>query len=132
MKTLNEVIDQLTECHTNWARWSENSDIVDRSAVADALHYLKHLQEYYNMSREHHEPNPALTWDELRQMEGKPVWVEYNFHLRDKEIRDKSKRWCIIGKFKPWNDTEITITENGFVLSKREQNCWKAYRKERI
>lgn len=76
--------------------------------------------------------NDPLTWDELRQMEGKPVWVEYNFWIADKEARDKSKRWCIIREFKPWHDTEIIITDNGFVLSKNEQvKDWQAYRKER-
>ena len=76
--------------------------------------------------------NNPLTWDELKSMEGKPVWVEYNFHIRNKDFRDKSKRWCIVREFKPWHDIEIIITENGFVLSKNEQiKCWQAYRKER-
>lgn len=80
----------------------------------------------------HPDNNVALSWDELKQMVGKPVWLEYNLQIGDKEFRDKSKRWCIIGEFKPWKDTEITITENGFVLSKREQiKDWQAYRKER-
>ena len=78
------------------------------------------------------EANNPLTWDELKSMEGKPVWVEYNFHIDNKDFRDKSKRWCIVREFKPWHDTEIIITENGFVLSKNEQiKCWQAYRKER-
>ena len=65
-------------------------------------------------------------------MEGKPVWVEYNLHIGNKDFRDNSKRWCIVREFKPWHDTEIIITENGFVLSKNEQiKCWQAYRKER-
>ena len=76
--------------------------------------------------------NNPLTWDELKSMEGKPVWVEYNFQIDDKEFRDKSKRWCIVREFNPWHDTEIIITENGFVLSKNEQiKGWQAYRKER-
>ena len=76
--------------------------------------------------------NTPLTWDELKTMEGKPVWVEYNLHIGNKDFRDNSKRWCIVREFKPWHDTEIIITENGFVLSKNEQiKCWQAYRKER-
>ena len=83
------------------------------------------LQDFYR--------NDPLTWDELKAMEGKPVWVEYNFQIDDKEFRDKSKRWCIVREFNPWHDTEIIITENGFVLSKNEQiKCWQAYRKERL
>lgn len=48
MKTLEEVIDKLIDCHTNWARWSQASDIVDRSAVEDAIEYLKELREIKN------------------------------------------------------------------------------------
>ena len=119
----------------------------------DALHYLKYLQKYYEMCETSQklrntsqitcpkchsefvilpESNNALTWDELQTMEEKPVWVEYNLHIGNKDFRDKSKRWCIGREFKPWHDTEIIITENGFVLSKNEQiKCWQAYRKER-
>ena len=76
--------------------------------------------------------NDPLSWSELQHMEGKPVWVEYNLHIGNKDFRDNSKRWCIVREFKPWHDTEIIITENGFVLSKNEQiKCWQAYRKER-
>ena len=45
MKSLDEVIDQLIDCHTNWARWSQTSDIVDRSAVEDAIEYLKEYRD---------------------------------------------------------------------------------------
>lgn len=62
----------------------------------DALHYLKKYREeykiliktineaidvemkYYHMIEEL-EHNSPLTWDELRQMEGKPVWVEFSY-----------------------------------------------------
>ena len=71
MKTLDEVIKVLEEKLD-----IGGEDAVENCLETDALHYLKHLQEYYEMSREHHEPNPALTWSELKQMEGKPVWVE--------------------------------------------------------
>ena len=79
MRTLDEVIKAFELCIPTKIRclecpYHENGCPDDRKK--DALHYLKHLQEYYNMSREHHEPNPALTLEQLKQMEGKPVWVE--------------------------------------------------------
>ena len=160
MKTLDEVIKAWSICFSDNSRSDcTGCPYADEDGEAacfnydrtDALHYLKvykNTDENYrkaithvNKIIDHYEKmvadylsinNPALTWDELKQMEGKPVWVEYNFQIGDKEFRDKSKRWCIIREFKPWDDTEITITENGFVLSKREQiNSWQAYRKER-
>ena len=136
MRTLDEVIEIASD-------WTNGFD--ESSIEKQMLHYLKEYQqtvkwveinaEQFEQTREFIRKataNNPLTWDELKQMVGKPVWVEYNLQIGDKEFRDKSKRWCIIGEFKPWKDTEITITKNGFVLSKREQiNDWQAYRKER-
>ena len=146
-----ETLDELIEIE------SDTTDGFDEMSIEkQMLHYLKMYRsdqiqweadrenwrdkwESYIEARERHldamkelKRNDPLTWDELKQMEGKPIWVEYNFQIGDKEFRDKSKRWCIIGEFKPWHDTEIIITENGFVLSKNEQiKCWQAYGKER-
>lgn len=147
MRTLDEVIEIASD-------WTNGFD--EMSIEKQMLHYLKMYRsdqiqweadredwrdkwETYIEVREIHldavkelKRNDPLSWEQLKQMTGKPVWVEYNFQIDDKEFRDKSKRWCIIGEFKPWRDTEIIITENGFVLSKREQiNSWQAYRKER-
>ena len=147
METLDELIEIASD---------RTNGFDEMSIEKQMLHYLKMYRsdqiqweadrenwrdkwESYIEARERHldamkelKRNDPLTWDELKQMEGKPIWVEYNFQIGDKEFRDKSKRWCIIGEFKPWHDTEIIITENGFVLSKNEQiKCWQAYGKER-
>ena len=147
MRTLSEVIEIASD-------WTNGFD--EMSIEKQMLHYLKMYRsdqiqweadredwrdkwESYIEARERHldavkelKRNDPLTWDELKSMEGKPVWVEYNLHIGNKDFRDNSKRWCIVREFKPWHDTEIIITENGFVLSKNEQiKCWQAYRKER-
>ena len=128
MKTLDEVIDQLIDCHTNWARWSQTSDIVDRIAVEDALFYLKEYRDDKNDLTAlraywaEQQANPALTWDELQKMEGKPVWIELHY------------KGC-----KPWSGWEIVdeVSNKWMTTHKddyaREQMCeqWQAYRKER-
>ena len=92
MKSLDEVINALEICghdespkcpYFDTEHWCCCEDHMRSISPLknDALHYLKHLQEYYNMAREHHEPNPALTWDELRTMEGKPVWICTDYGL---------------------------------------------------
>jgi len=149
MKTLDEVIETLERIF----------GYISDSTKNDALHYLKkyrdnyearndQIERYQKVAKECEEiltdyvalkqywaeqqENNPLTWDELRAMEGKPVWVEYNFQISDKKFRDNSKRWCVIREFEHWHDTEIIITDNGFVLSKNEQvTDWQAYRKER-
>ena len=64
--------------------------------------------------------NPPLTWDELKTMEGKPVWV----------VVDGKERWHIIMKV----TNEHLILESGLPLHKCWMNHpdgWQAYRKER-
>ena len=123
MRTLDEVI-KLFEAFSN-----KRYDLYEgpaQSTVTDALHYLKHLQEYYEMSREHHEPNPALTWEQLKQMEGKPVWIEF---LNDEG--EWNGEWCLVEssnnilceilrcKMSWWGLRKITLGKT-----------WQAYRKE--
>jgi hypothetical protein len=131
MKTLDEVIDELE----------------DEGLFADALHYLKHLQDYYEISAngglltpeprsveigsgvgiKWHEPNPPLTWDELRQMEGKPVWVEYDDHFPGRK-GTKFKEWEVIDVI--FDDRLVAKGEWDY--HKNEMgHVWQAYRKER-
>lgn len=185
MQTLDEVIDQLIDCHTNWARWSQTSDIVDRSAVEDAIKYLKEYQsvkavlkykkrQYEEMAeavlkqgqeREAHCQaeitryleavknceaaenkyrqlseelgktsaelvNEPLTWDELREMKGKPVWIDSVPLVR---------RWVIIKKFHPIGGNkklfDMEVEDGAHFLRKNMRRddpaWWQAYRKER-
>lgn len=142
MRTLDEVIKAVEE-DLECANESYPEVFYDYDNHKDALHYLKEYRETkkHLACLDHHESrgdntqvvnNPPLTWEELKTMEGKPVWVEYNFCIDNKDFRDKSKRWCIVREFEHWYDEEIIITENGFVLSKNEQiKDWQAYRKKR-
>ena len=144
MKTLDEVIKNfeicrkarlnLRSCDGCTYAIGDNDFCIDCNEI-DVLHYLKEFQDLskmWNNKLDKEQENPPLDWETLKQMEGKPLWVEYNLHIVNKDFRDKSKRWCIIREIKPWHDTEIIITENGFILSKNEQiKCWQAYRKER-
>ena len=80
------------------------------------------LQDFYR--------NDPLTWNELRQMVGKPVWMEYNLHISDRDAR--SRMWIIVQKIMPWRQDDELIYYSGFVFGKKEiGKAWKAYRKER-
>ena len=75
MKTLDEVIayfdNQTQQRHVYLTEDAE--DIYN-----DALQYLKRYKKLADDSEafaEWHE-NPPLSWDELKTMEGKPVWVD--------------------------------------------------------
>ena len=69
------------------------------------------------------EDNPPLTWDELREMVGKPVWVEHKHY----------SKWLIV--YEVWEHT-IVLDGNGYYTQyfsddNDKEVRWKAYRKER-
>ena len=103
--------------------------------LVDALHYLKEFQgllKMWNDKLDKEQENPPLTWDELKQMERKPVWMEYNLHLSDKDARSRSRMWIIVQKIMPWRQDDELIYYSGFVFGKKEiGKTWQAYRKER-
>ena len=84
------------------------------------------------------EPNDPLAWDELKEMVGKPVWVEEFFPVMEDETgatEDEGrydKYWAIIDNVKA---KKIFITwRNGNFQSlslNRMGEYWQAYRKER-
>ncbi len=116
MKTLDEVIHELEgkiACETH-------------VGLRDALHYLKEFKRISarlekialgNITETLEKlDNPALSWEELQQMEGKPVWIT------------PAEEWMLITEIvdgRIWLlgldglDYEMTLHDN-----------WQAYRKE--
>ena len=145
MKTLDEVIEAEEICSQIDAEcsicpykatakgWCEEKD-------RDALFYLKEykkdredpdgdhqqlekcralLQDFYR--------NDPLSWDELKQMEGKPVWVEAQY----------PHSWCIVREVQKYMDGTEEIVLDGLNckigIGRKEKygTGWQAYRKER-
>lgn len=69
--------------------------------------------------------NPALTWDELKTLKGKPVWIE---------LLGKGhwKGWDVIGGFytDDFGDAMCTARLDDYYLTDLDKT-WQAYRKER-
>ena len=126
MRTLDEVITEI-----------EGAGFI--GTIADALHYLKEYRE----TKKHLAclddaeirgdntqvvNNPALTWEQLKQMEGKPVWVEHLCGVL---------RWGVIDDlFYDQKEAKTKIrfgTRHGFLeWDKDDQGkTWQAYRKGR-
>ena len=139
MKTLDEVIDTLE--HPSKAVFEPDGfSLVHSNDLADALHYLKEYQGEFVLEARANladkfvnaliesEDNPALTWDELREMEGKPVWVEYDGYTPEWEVIENvgAMRGSI-------GDITGTFIETHMsVLHKDDMGkTWQAYRKER-
>ena len=143
MKTLDEVIKALECCCTKGKTCSElgcpytNNQCVDNGMEKDALHYLKKLQLFretpvmqgIHKAQEEYATypvedwNPALTWDKLKAMEGKPVWVE--------EPSFFGNRWVIISGLNEEAVFGTSVGSQVFFTRDSQGDEWQAYRKER-
>lgn len=122
MKTLDEVIIGI----------KEQMGLGDPILI-DALQYLKQYKELADDSEAFAEwrENPPLTWDELKQMEGKPVWVEY---MDD----EQQTGWALIVKNperptfgKPKLFTFVRDGGRFYLTITGYGKRWQAYRKEK-
>ena len=127
MKTLDEVIEEL-QCWDTCGKYPEC--FYDDEVTRDALYYLKTIETTENLyhdavnelskrkEEDWKDRYLPLTWSELRQMEGKPVWVE---------DEDCYSRWEIINGV---YDNGISFGD--YFLNENEFGIvWQAYRKEK-
>lgn len=143
MITLDEVIKAYEVCHAsvlscegcpydNGETWRD-----DDCYVPDALYYLKKLKRIEAMIEKiaignvedtlSKMDNPPLTWDELKTLEGKPVWVDAE--SLPVGVSPYWKDWYIIKSF---SNDEFMYCNDGFEWAKEMQGrLWQAYRKER-
>lgn len=127
MVTLDEVIKGMTELILS----GKTADV--KSTVRDALHYLKVLQKMQKTqplekSEWDELYNQPLTWQELKTMEGKPVWLEEE---------QFPASWCLVREVHKYKDgiEEIVIDRLNCrtCIGRKEEygRYWQAYRKER-
>ena len=88
----------------------------------------RHFTAYRILEERLREGNDPLTWEALRQMEGKPVWMEDNTGYKHYQ------GWAIILQFL-YSDTFIRYVCNDYsetcVDVEDLGKTWQAYRKER-
>lgn len=151
MRTLEEVIkvmDHVEFCCTN-CKLQFDCDEVE-CFLKDALHYLQEYRErkenYEDASERHHaayrilearmkwkaaklfeDDNPPLTWDELKVMTEKPVWVEDNIETPE----DITKYWAIMWRIEKAEGDEYALLSDFYYEKSQYGKDWKAYRKER-
>lgn len=137
MKTLDEVIS-----------WMEDPIMCNVPPYKDdALHYLKEYRsdkamweadrkglldwiEQYKEAREKHQQavielkkNPPLDWDELKAMEGKPIWTKDVLHEKGEWLLIHIVEGDDIWYVDKWTGKE-RLNRDGY------GTLWKAYRKE--
>lgn len=135
MKTLlDKVIKALEsariQVETGKGIWVDYRD--DNDLKEDVLQYLKAYKRVLNKIEKialgsiedtlGKLDNPPLTWDELREMKGKPAWIE----------TDNVKFWTVVDNFRTICNQECLCCSKGYMCrSTHERGDWQAYRKER-
>ncbi len=136
MKTLNEVIKAMENCYSPDAeccdRCQYTREVSGGGSIClkyklkdDALHYLKEYRKLDSLDAVAfpEDDNPAMTWDELKAMVGKPVWVEALLY----------KQWAVIAyigeEYIRFEGANLYAPECRIYMG--EDNGWQAYRKER-
>ena len=152
--TLDEVIDSIETCISFGGECSECSKggicLCFPSREFDT-EILRYLNEYKNMKALYKDgikicsqtinryekiiaeylkdmmQNPPLTWDELKQMEGKPVWVEYT--------KTNESYWVFVGDWYDDDEMRVYRMEQDYcdyiIRDLYSSEGWQAYRKER-
>lgn len=135
VKTLDEVIEELQY----WDTCHEYPEcFYDDEVTRGALNYLKEYKRVQNKIEKialgniedtlDKLDNKQLTWDELKAMEGKPVWVEWvevviggSYSMRD---------WFLIEWIDNNNHEAIIRDRHGNQTLYRDGSDWRIYRKE--
>ena len=114
-----------------WQEKAAEFEEAKQRHIEAAKSYLKEKAEMEEISSDYvalkqwwteQQVNPPLSWDELKTLEGKPVWVETKYY---------SSRWAVITDV---DDVRICFVGEQLLDSEIVQEMgktWQAYRKER-
>ena len=123
MKTLDETIKAFDDCN-QWYEQNGNA-YCEPKVFADALHYLREYRKLDSLDAVAftEDDNDPLTWDELKLLKGKPVWVE--------EPSFFGKTWVIISGSNDEAIFGVAVGTMVFYTKDEQGKTWQAYRKER-
>ena len=135
MKTLEEVIKAMEVCMSGESCAKVGcpyfeEDCLKHGMEKDAIHYLNEynsiLDEYHELKdwwAEEYVENDPLSWEQLKTMKDKPVWIEIEYG----EGIDPWKGWDIVDSVYD----SILLTYLGDYERHGFGKIWKAYKKER-
>lgn len=128
MKSLNTVIEVLESCQNDAIECFEcpMRHETECEVKSVALAYLKEYQSTKD------EDNPVLTWEQLKTMEGKPVWIELlNHDIWEYPSHRVDSEWWVIGEVRKDDIILATYLDEMELFEDDLGVIWQAYRKER-
>lgn len=123
---VNDFAEKRQELEDEKARYQEavkNCETAENRHKAYELGYIRAMADYEELKRfwAESQENPELSWDELKSMEGKPVWIEQT-------ITKKVYSGWVIAKAV----TEDYLNTQERLFWQRDfDKTWRAYRHER-
>lgn len=148
MKTIDEVIKAVHHCglltgfddtyeYDGGCPYEDCSECEKKRVLGkDIIQYLAAYKDEKNdltalraFWKEQHDNHP-LDWDDLRKMEGKPVWVEWSEVIIGDYFQFHG--WFLVEWIND-NENEI-IMQNKYgkrMIRHKNDNDWQAYKKER-
>lgn len=155
MKTLDEVIKAYEIClninetscrgcpYTEFNAEGKWACSLCGDCTEDALYYLKTIETTENLyhdavtelskwkDEDWKDRQLPLTWDELKEMEGKPVWIELlNHGIWEDPSHGVDSEWWVIGEVRKDDIILATYLDEMELCEEDIGVLWKAYRKE--
>lgn len=128
MKSLNTVIEVLESCQNDAIECFECPMRHETECEVKSV-ALAYLKEYQSAKDEN---NPVLTWEQLKIMEGKPVWIELlNHDMWDDPSHRVDSEWWVIGEVRKDDIILATYLDEMELFEDDFGEIWQAYRKER-
>lgn len=139
-KTLDEVIEAIEVCRDSY--------VAGKIIKSDGLHYLKELRHilantvwvgstkeengYWKLPTLPETGNDPLTWEDLKSMEGKPVWIELlNDDIWEDPSHGVDSEWWVIGEVRKDDIILATYLDEMELCEEDIGVIWQAYMKER-
>ena len=128
MKSLNTVTEVLEACQNDAIECFECPMRHETQCEVKSV-ALAYLKEYQSTKDE---DNPVLTWEQLKTMEGKPVWIELlNHDIWEDPSHRVDSEWWVIGEVRKDDIILATYLDEMELCEEDIDVLWKAYRKER-
>ena len=142
-ETLDEAIEALVFCSEGLCEYcpfnKEDRNLCEDAKCAVALGYLieykKNCEDLINATKDLKKQyilnnltnnRTLLTWEELKTMEGEPVWIELLYHHPEQ----KYEYYDIIERFDDIEGYElIDLAKTGYLYKSLLGKEWKAYRR---
>lgn len=128
MKSLNTVIEIMEACQNDMIECFEcpMRHETECEVKSVALAYLKEYQSTKD------EDNSVLTWEQLKTMEGKPVWIELlNHDIWEDPSHRVDSEWWVIGEVRKDDIIVATYLDEMELCEEDLGVIWQAYRRER-